>query len=123
MSAACTQHDVFFISLMFIHTYACKIDDTEALMKSTHLCTRRVHNNLHKHTYMSVTYTPYLVCMHVDKYMNCNPCKKIKLPQVRHKQICCKIATSLYFQLLLLICCVVVTELPQICYMPVIYLF
>ena len=97
---ACTQHDVFFISLMFIHTCACKIDDIKALVQSTRVCTRRVHYTLHEHTCMSVTYTPYLVCMHVDKYMNCNPYTKIKLLQAHHKQICCKIIKSLYFKLL-----------------------
>ena len=40
-----------------------------------HACvlTRLVHDNLHEHVCMSVTYMPNLFCMHVDEYMNCKP--------------------------------------------------
>ena len=62
---------MFFILLAYVHACACKIDDVEALVQKTCVLTRRVHNNLHEHVCMSVTYMPNLVCMHVDEYMNC----------------------------------------------------
>ena len=46
--------------------YACKIGNVEALVHSTLVLTRRVHNNLHEHACVSVTYTPILIHMHVD---------------------------------------------------------
>ena len=60
----------FFISLAYkiMHVCAHKIDNVEALMQSTCVCTRCVHNNLHDHACMSVTYMPNLVCMHVDMH-------------------------------------------------------
>ena len=91
---------MFFSSLAFMYTFTCKINDIEALMQSMCVCTRHVHDNLHEHTCTSVTYTPFLVCMHIGQYMNCNPYTKIRLLQVCHKQICCKITTGLYFKLL-----------------------
>ena len=56
-----------------MRVYAYKIDDVEALMQSTHVRIRHVHNNLHKHTCMSVTHMPNLVHMHIDMYMNYKP--------------------------------------------------
>ena len=56
-----------------MHVCACKIDDIEVLIQSTYVCTRRVHDNLYEHTYMSVMYTPNLIRMHVDIYMNYKP--------------------------------------------------
>ena len=47
-----------------------KIDNIEALMQSTRVGTRHVHNNMHEHACMSDTYTPNLVCMHVDMHVN-----------------------------------------------------
>ena len=70
---ACTQHDMFFISLAYMHACACKINDVETLMQSTRVCSRYVHDNLHDHTCMSVTYTLNLVHMHIDVYMNSKP--------------------------------------------------
>ena len=64
---------MFFISVMYMHVCVYKIDDIEALVESTHVYTGCVHENLHKHTCISVTCTPNLVCMHVDVYMNCKP--------------------------------------------------
>ena len=69
--AACTQHGTFFISLTYMHLYARKTDDVEALVQSTCVLTRCVYDNLHGHMCMSVTYMPNLVCMHIDVYMNC----------------------------------------------------
>ena len=45
----------------------------EALMQSTHVCTKSVHNNLHEHPCMSVMYMPYLFHMHINMCMNCKP--------------------------------------------------
>ena len=73
MYAPCTRLDKFFISLKEMHACVCNIDDIEAIMQSTCVCTRNVHDNLHKHACMSVMYTPNLVCMHIDMYMNCKP--------------------------------------------------
>ena len=64
---------MFFISITYMHACAHKINDLEPPMHGTHVRTRRVHNNLHEHAYMSVMYTPNLVQMHVDMYMNCKP--------------------------------------------------
>ena len=55
---------------MEMHACACEIDGTEALVQSTRVRTIHVHDNLHKHACMSVMYTPNLVHMHVDIYMN-----------------------------------------------------
>ena len=33
------QHNTFFISLVYMHVYVCKIIDIEALMQSTCVCT------------------------------------------------------------------------------------
>ena len=33
---SCTQHNTFFISLVYMHVCTTKIDDVEALMQSTH---------------------------------------------------------------------------------------
>ena len=74
MSVACTQHDTFFISLVFISfRFSLQIYNVEVLMQSTRVQTRHVDNELHKHVYMSVTYTLNLVNMHIDVYMNCKP--------------------------------------------------
>ena len=70
MCVACTQHGTIFISFVYMYACARKIDDVEALMR---VCTRHVHDNLHRHTCMSVTYTPNLVCMYSDMYMNSKP--------------------------------------------------
>ena len=67
------QHNTFFISLVYMHVYACKIIDVEALMQSTCVCTRGACDNLHEHTCMSVMYMPNLNCIHVDIHMNCKP--------------------------------------------------
>ena len=56
-----------------MHVYAHKTDDVEALMQSTHVRTRYVYDNLYEHVYMSVMYTPNLVHMHVEIYVNCKP--------------------------------------------------
>ena len=55
--------------------YVCVIDDVEALVQSTHVCTLYicVHNNLHEYAFISVMYMPNLVYIHVDVYMNCKP--------------------------------------------------
>ena len=63
----------FFISLEYMHACAHEIDEIETLVQSTHVCARHVHDNLHKHACMSVMYTPNLVHMHIDVYMNCKP--------------------------------------------------
>ena len=34
-----------------------------------------MHNNLHKYVYISLTYVPNLVYMHIDIHMNCKPFK------------------------------------------------
>ena len=70
MHAPCARNDMFFILLTYMHVCACKIDDVEAVVQSTRIHTRCVHDNLHKYTCMSVTYMPNLVHMHVDVYMN-----------------------------------------------------
>ena len=49
------------------------IDDIEALVQSIRVRTRHVHDNLHKHARMSVTYMPNLVHMRVNMYVNCKP--------------------------------------------------
>ena len=61
--------------------YACarKIDDVEALVQSTRVCTRCVYDNLNEHACMSVMYTSNLVRMHIDVYMNCKPRRQYKL--------------------------------------------
>ena len=64
---------MFFISLTYVHVCAHKIDDLEGLMQGTHIHTRHVHDNSHKHACIAVTYTPNLVRMYVDVYMNCKP--------------------------------------------------
>ena len=56
-----------------MHVSAHKITDVEALVQSTHVCTKHVYNNLHKHACMSVTYMPNLVHIHIDVYMNSKP--------------------------------------------------
>ena len=71
MRVTCTWHNTFFISLTYIHECACKIDDAEAFVQSTHVCTIRMYDNLHEHVCMSVTYTPNLVHIHIDVYINC----------------------------------------------------
>ena len=43
-----------------------EIDDVEALVQSTSICTRRMHDNLHKHACMSVMYLPNLVGIYID---------------------------------------------------------
>ena len=73
MCEAGTQCNMFFISLAYIHACANKIDDVEALILSTRVCNRCVHDNLHDHMYMSIMSTPNLIHMHVDVYMNCKP--------------------------------------------------
>ena len=73
MRAPCTQHNTFFISLVYMHVCACKIDDVEALVQSTPVYTRRVYDNLHEHVCMSVMYMPNMVHVHIDVYMNCKP--------------------------------------------------
>ena len=45
-----------------------EICDIEDLMQSTHVHTRGVLDNLHKHECMSVIHTLNLVRMHVDVY-------------------------------------------------------
>ena len=69
--AAYTWHNMFFISIAHIamHVFAHKINDVEALMQSTHVRIRRVHNNLYQHPCMSVIYTPNPVRMHIDVYI------------------------------------------------------
>ena len=52
-----------------MHACACKIDDIEDLMQSTHVHTRYAHDNLHKHACMSVMHMPNLVHMYVNVYM------------------------------------------------------
>ena len=56
-----------------MHACAYKIDDIEALVENTHVSIRCVHDNLHEHACMSVTYMPKLVYMHVDMHMNSKP--------------------------------------------------
>ena len=52
-----------------MHACACKIDDIEALVQSSRVHTKRVHNNLHEHECMSITYMSNLVRMYVGVYM------------------------------------------------------
>ena len=57
-----------------MHVWARKINDVlEALVQSTLVCNGGAHNNWHEPACMSVMYTPILVCMHVDMYMNYKP--------------------------------------------------
>ena len=56
-----------------MHACARKINDIEAFVQSTHVHTRRMHDNLHEHMCMSIVYTPNLVHMDIDIYMNCKP--------------------------------------------------
>ena len=58
-----------FYTLVYMDTFVRKIDDIEALMQSTHVHTRCVHDNLHEHVCMSVAYTWNLVHMQVDVYI------------------------------------------------------
>ena len=48
MCAPCTQHDIYFISLRYMHAYAHVINDIEALIQSTRVRTRHVQENLHE---------------------------------------------------------------------------
>ena len=50
---------------------ACKIDAVEALVQGSLVYTRCVHENLHKHMCMTVTYMSNVVWIHVDMCMNC----------------------------------------------------
>ena len=46
-----------FLSLRYIHVCASKSDDVEALVHSTRVRSRHVHDNLHEHIqYMHVSY-------------------------------------------------------------------
>ena len=74
MCVVCTL-DMTCFSIYSHNACVCmhKINEIEALVQSSHVCTRRVHDKLHEHMCMSVMYTPNLVCMHVDVYMNCKP--------------------------------------------------
>ena len=56
---------------MYVCAY--EIDDVEALMQSTQVRTRHMHDSLHEHAYISVMYMPNQVRMPVDVYMNCKP--------------------------------------------------
>ena len=77
--AAYTQHNTFFISLVYMHARAHKINNIETFKQSTRVCSRHVHDNLHKQACihkqacMSLMYMPNLVHMHIDMYMNCKP--------------------------------------------------
>ena len=58
MCAACTystRH--IFISLAYMHVCACKTDDVEALVQRTCVCSRHVHDNLHKPVHVIYAYT------------------------------------------------------------------
>ena len=68
-----TTWHIFHFTCIYTCMYAHKNNDVDALMQSTCVCTRRVYDNLHEHTYMAVTYMSNLVSMHVDVYMNCKP--------------------------------------------------
>ena len=59
-----TQDAFHFTGIYSMHECACKIDDVEALMQITHVCTRCVLDSLHEHVCMSVTYKPNLVSMY-----------------------------------------------------------
>ena len=73
MHVLCTQQDMFFISLTYMHACAHENDDIETVTQSTQVCTRHVHDNLHEHVCMSFTYMPNLVHMDTDVYMNRKP--------------------------------------------------
>ena len=64
---------MFFILIKYMYACAHKINDLEPPMHGTHVHTRCVHNNLHEHACMSIMYTPSLLQIHVDMYMNCKP--------------------------------------------------
>ena len=63
-----TQHVMFCIVHIYIRTCVCMKDWW--YIKSTHVCTRCVHYNLHEHMCISGMNTPNLVSMHVGMYKN-----------------------------------------------------
>ena len=76
MCAACTQYNTFFISLAYMHVCAHEIDDIEALVQSTGVHTRCVHDDIictSTHACQLGSYTPNLIHMLIDIYMNCKP--------------------------------------------------
>ena len=66
-------NNTFYISLMYMYACVRNINDVEVLLQSTHVHTRHVYNNLHKHACMSVIYMPNQVCLCIGMYMNCEP--------------------------------------------------
>ena len=61
---ACIQHNIFLILHVYLYACARKINDVEALMQSTRVSTRCVHDNLYEHECVSGTYTPNPVRMY-----------------------------------------------------------
>ena len=62
-----TQHT--FILQVYMHVCAEKITDIEALMQSTSVHTRCVHDNFHEHVHMLGTYTQNPVHIHLYMYV------------------------------------------------------
>ena len=73
MHVACTRHDTFLISLVYMYACARKIDDKEALVQSIYVYNRCVHDNLHEHLYISIMYISNLVCTYIEMHINCKP--------------------------------------------------
>ena len=65
--------NIAYVSLYMhtMHACTCKIDVIEVLRQSAYVHTRCVCDNLHELACLSGTYTPNVVCMHLNIYINC----------------------------------------------------
>ena len=55
---------VFHFTHVYVCVCACETDDVEALVQSTHVHTRHLHDILHEHACMSVMYTSNLTSLY-----------------------------------------------------------
>ena len=70
MNAAWAQHDMFFILHVCKHACARKIDDIISIIQSFCVHTRRVHDSLQTHAFMSGVYMLNLDCVCKDSGIN-----------------------------------------------------